>query len=243
MPREWGECPVCRVTTWLEEEHVVPLWIERLIHDWGPFTEMVDGEVAGEPTDWMNIVVGLCRRCNKRLGKKFEEPASRIMKPMIYWQPTDPTTMLLTRGDQATIGRWVVKTIVLRSFIAGVAVPQGFWKWLMAGGKPAPPFGTHVWIARYPRQTQKDTILPEKALEPVRDLRLEWKSPHFHIGELAMFVAHQRIELDGVITHPAEHYDVLTRVLPKHHDTVIWPPQKRIGKADLTQINGAIIVP
>jgi hypothetical protein len=237
---EWGTCPRCRTDTWLEEEHVIPWWVECLYYD--PTGHYIDSE-TGETDDLMNITMRICRRCNKWLGKKFEDPASQLMKAMIRHEGTDPPTMLLTPADQMTIARWCLKTIILRSFVAEHPVPEDFWEWLRRGGKTHPPPTTNIWIAKYPRQTQKDQIIPDGSLEPVYEPRFAWKAPRFTVGELAMLVFQQREEVDGVFTHPAEDQGFLIRVLPQHRGPVAWPQEKRVGKADIAQIDDALIVP
>src|SRR5579862_5654678 len=82
-PRILGECPICGNIAMLGEEHILPWWLECLVHDLGPFGDRV-GE--GEVQSWnehLGIKTYLCSPCNRRFGKKFEEPASRILKPMI----------------------------------------------------------------------------------------------------------------------------------------------------------------
>lgn len=236
-----GICPLCRVDTVLSVEHVIPWWVECLMHDLGPFYPSKNGVPATAPTPHMDITICLCETCNHRLGKKFEEPASLIMKPMIR-PGTNPQTMFLLRGQQVTIARWFLKQIMFRCHIGNHAFPPVYWDWLRKGGKPAPPPGTHIWLSRYPAASQAEPVLLDAALPPTIEPRFEWVSPRVTIGEIAAYVIQQRDAFNGVATHRAEDLGVVTRIFPTQKTPIDWFSLQAVGKADLMQIESSYLV-
>lgn len=241
MPWVKGVCPICRVDTLLNEEHVIPDWVEEVVADWGPFMTFEKGEPIGIAESRLNIVMNLCEPCNSRLGRDFESAASLILKPIIGG--TDPTRIRLEPRHQVTIARWVVKTVILRSFVARTSVPQVFWEWLRTTGKPFPalPKGTHVWIAKYPRHAQNLPVLPEDSVQARLDGRFQWNFSTLTVGELAMFVLQQHGQREGTEAHWAEDDGMLARCAPKHRNTIMWPPEKRVGRTDIDQIHSSIV--
>jgi hypothetical protein len=239
---KWDYCRICDAEKWTNEEHVIPDWIEEmfLARGLGPYTAMEDGVAVSEPQKRMDIKMRLCKKCNSRLGNEFEHPASQIMRDMVLnvgnREPSELTPMM-----QKIIGRWFVKTTVLRYHVGGLPTPEVFWDWLSSKGRPFPPKGTHIWIAKYPMQTQEMPILPEGTIKPQPAFGFDWKA-YFSIGELAGFLLYKDSERERPLTHVAEDLGMLSRLLPKHRDSIRWPPEHRVGKTDVSQICDAYVI-
>lgn len=97
-------CEICRIHRgpWHKED-VYPLWLRRYVLDL----------VKAHPGGWMyeprpRILLNTCDNCQKRLARRFEHPASRILKTMM-----DGLPFTLTASDQQIVASWAVKTDLL----------------------------------------------------------------------------------------------------------------------------------
>jgi hypothetical protein len=225
---------------------VIPWWAVCQVPEFDVVNTW-NGRTTGPRPEGLNVLLHICKPCNSRLGKKFEEAASAFMKPMIRCQPTDLGLMFLTPAQQVTVGRWVLKTSILRAHAAQFPIPQFLWQWLREGGQPRgmqpPPPGTYIWVAQMPWAEQHVRHLAPADLPDRTLLEYDWSSPMFYFSELAMFVLHQRVVTDEIATHPAEHLDTLARVYPEHDGTVAWPPRQRVGREDLIRITRTAMTP
>jgi hypothetical protein len=99
------ECPLC-----LGRRH--PSTVEDYLPQWLRKADLTARPVpAGEQLP-EKFKTRICKKCNAHLGKKFENPAAPLLKPVVG----SDATLTWDADDQATIAHWFIKTNLMYAF-------------------------------------------------------------------------------------------------------------------------------
>lgn len=217
-----GECPICLQHGDLEKEDWIPLWVRR--------TLIVRMAIPGQQPPRAQTLV--CERCNKRMGKLFEEPTSLVMRPLFTGDPA-----LLSARDQQTIATWIVKTNLVRAIATEWGrerlLPNGIWVHRVALAylmeTRLPPVATSVRLGCFePSVLSRGISLEPSTDSQVRIPSPDWEGPFLinivHSGALLseMFMG-SSVDVERFISATSSD-DRLTRIWPPTSSEVNWPP-------------------
>jgi hypothetical protein len=240
VPLSIGTCPICGKSGTLEEEHIVPQWIEKIVCHQGPFTTRSQGDARSEPRAALEITIQICPKCNRRLGRHFEDSVIPHLKPILE---SPGTHHLLNKAAKKAITRWIVKTSILSLHrLAGERVaPLDLYEWLCLPGRKPPPYGTSVWIGKFVNDTALAGVPRCEVVEPTLNPGRAWKD-RFVIGPLAAYVLFESVVQHGPLTHPAEEWGFLTRCSTYNRDAIIWPPRYPMDIERFRLVDDAVFV-
>ena len=225
--RRSGTCPLCLTKGRLTREDAIPVWLRK-----------VTLEGSGLPRrDWPpKLTIQICESCNSQLGRRHEDPVSKILKPLVAGKLTT-----LDPGEQRAIASWVLKTdvmIVLAN--EGKRCGEQDIEWLsslrdflmdeeaaVAGSKASASVSL----------TAFGTYEPNGPLLPVPQLPTSWPRP-------ALLVALGRFGYLGwqtfvgpvsdvtALAVALENDDRFAQVCPDRRISVAWPPRVALTNLD-----------
>lgn len=216
-------CPICDELEEPNKEDVLPRWLRE------EQTRLGTQQVSG-------TFLRIGKRCNSELGRKLEQPASSLIKPMLGGTP-----QTLDPDHQELVAKWVVKTAALYALrdvqnpnagpsnLAERALAKSLVRNLLDDGQL--PATCRVHLGRFdaalePRPDERSYFTPEKV-------------PHIQFHANAQFGS---LVYDVVVAHPDafmlaydQHREAqgnaawLTRVWPVQRPEVAWPPTEAFG--------------
>lgn len=217
------DCIIChRIDVPGSTEHIIPKWLERLVHEYGPHT--FPGE---DPQEYLDITIPICERCNARFNRNYENPASATLTSMIK---NDGRQVSLTRDMQVQVSRWIVKTILLLNVHQLNDIRWSEYSgWLALRGRPNPIPGTNIWVAYTPDpppSRQGELVgLPPPLRPPAERLA------SFMLNDLGIYISFTPGGFDDRPTWPS-----LLRCWPPQPTTVSWPPAVPLSRYEFVEI-------
>ena len=168
LSRAPARCPICRGASPLTDEDIAPQWARRHL------IELLGVEPRKAPP---RIKVRICRACNGRLGRLFEQNASALLRPVF-----EGRQIRWDMNQQVAVGAWVTKTALL-GCLAGALHPEATGPLTSHSLEAArrsiidmmctklPPVQTAVFLGRlgHPSEAHSDAVgplLPEQGLPP-----------------------------------------------------------------------------
>lgn len=121
MAQPRNPCPLCLERKPLNDEDVLPDWARSEAFDIFP-----PPEARSYPP---RIKLRICIDCNTTMARRYEDRVAPLVKPMMWGKDRH-----LTEGQQAHVGRWMLKTSLL----------LGILKIIESGGDPGPTRQTLV---------------------------------------------------------------------------------------------------
>jgi hypothetical protein len=91
-------CIICDEQRAGTKEDIVPNWLRREIRKLDAYAGSINQA---------SLLVRMCEDCNATFGKRYENQAAPIVKPLLRGE-----TRLVSSADQRMIVRWVVKTVL-----------------------------------------------------------------------------------------------------------------------------------
>jgi hypothetical protein len=184
----------------------------------------------------------ICKKCNTRMARQFEDRASRILKPLIKGQQA-----VLTPPEQRLAAAWITKTALLDAYEqtygfdperAGLL--RSMLLYVVEHGEPG--IGTRVRIA---------WVDPPQGSSPADDstARKAFRLRARPLSNVAQFAIHAygHLGFELTIGHPVElfelerrtqDHEIFTTIWPVSPRSISWPPPERMGIGALLELRG-----
>jgi hypothetical protein len=91
-------CIICDERRASTKEDIVPNWLRREIRKLNVYAGQINQA---------SLLVRMCEDCNSTFGRRYEDKAAPILKPLLRGEDT-----LLSPSDQRMMVRWLVKTVL-----------------------------------------------------------------------------------------------------------------------------------
>lgn len=106
-------CVLCGFRRRGSREDVMPRWLRKEIIK-------LNAEQGLVANNLPSLLFRICEGCNQRLNQRFENPSSRVLRPLLRGEPC-----VLQPREQADVGAWVVKTALLLLLYKSNALSHG----------------------------------------------------------------------------------------------------------------------
>lgn len=187
------------------------------------------------------IKLRICTDCNHQMGRRYEDRASPLIKPMMQGLARQ-----LTPLQQGDISRWMVKTTLLLSIANRIKNRRDYEPTrqllLTMLDEDAPPAGTSVRVGRFPAAGEEGAADGNANLA---DLLPGGPPPRMHFYAVTT-LAHFAFEMVMTNSPDALHFiarteasDRLVRLWPPQIGTAHYPPPHDITAADITAMRQA----
>jgi hypothetical protein len=218
-------CPLCLSRPADTREDLMPQWARKRIRKLGTY----------ERNQVPSILMPMCKRCNESLGQIFENETAPILGPMMDGEPR-----VLTPSDQETIGRWVIKTVLVGAVNPRVAIPprqreqiRRLCCHMLDHGTP--PHQSFVRLAAFDHERPIDApgreglhrtgYLPSVLLPAAQvSAHVVWEAAIGSPRELGRFVSR------------CPDNDSLIRVWPPQFARLQWPPPAKLVYSDVLRL-------
>lgn len=224
-------CRLCDGSGPLTDEDIVPMWARRQV------LALTGQDGPAAPP---RVKVRICRACNGRLGRVFENDAPTLIGPLVAGD-----AVTLTRRDQIRLGSWLTKCTLLGNFAGtkphewGHDIVRGLLLEMMQTGRPA--CYTSVRIGRHPLGEKADPAVPPRQLVPATTPRFAF----FGVNAVGHLVYETVVGgTTDILEHVARtdgHYDELVRVWPPRPEPVSWPPPRPLDLQTIMRMREAWI--
>lgn len=200
-------CRLCLRTRKLNDEDVLATWARKFTLRM--FRE--DGQ-ANPP----RIKLRICTECNARMGRRYEDVAAPLIKPLMLGQEVS-----LTVQEQADISRWVIKTTLLLNVKERIRSGRDYEtiRQLLAAmiEVDVPPPGCSVRIGRFPAEEDD----PPDVAANLAEILPGGPPSTILFCAVASF---GQLGIDVVMTNPADLVDFIARTETSDRLVRIWPP-------------------
>jgi hypothetical protein len=217
-------CPICRLPKRRNSEDILPTWARKLLHQSVPRDGTWDFPAR--------VTIRICSDCNSQMATVYEDTTSHILKPMIMGS----SVTALSRRDQALVGRWCIKTVMLlhlkQAMSLGVFHEEDaqYLHDMNKGGPP--PVGAAARVGKYAGE-KSDNGPGEPLRGSLRGAQPLVSFSYMVIGALTVEVLSGTPSAAMDFVDRTQDDDRLVRVWPPSLRSIDFPPSGAITDADL----------